>query len=99
MLAGECGDPSRLLVVFAQDPATLRDLGHLSRVTRDPEIFHTGASAAYLHCPAGILRSEAATALLGKAGRGFTTRNWATVQKLHALVARNQNRRFATTNV
>ena len=91
VLASGCGDASRLLVVFAQDPATLRDLGHLSRMTRDPEKFHTGASAAYLHCPAGILQSEAAKALLGKGGRSVTTRNWATVQKLHALATRSTN--------
>ena len=44
-----------------------------------------GRHAAYLHCPAGILESRAGEALLGKLGRAATTRNWATVLKLHAL--------------
>ena len=35
-------------------------------------------------CARGILESKAGEALLGKAGRAATTRNWATVLKLHA---------------
>ena len=38
--------------------------------------------AAYLHCPGGLLDSPTALAMLGKAGKGVTTRNWATVLKL-----------------
>jgi len=38
-----------------------------------------------LLCPAGILKSKAWDALLGKAGKSATTRNWATVLKLQAL--------------
>jgi uncharacterized protein (DUF1697 family) len=49
------------------------------------ERFVVGAHAAYLHCPAGILASRAGEALLGRAGRTVTTRNWATTLKLHAL--------------
>ncbi len=50
-----------------------------------PEQFAVGKNAAYLLCAAGILESKAGEALLGKAGKSATTRNWATVLKLRAL--------------
>ena len=43
--------------------------------------------AAYLHCASGVLESKAAAALLGKRGRGVTTRNWATVLKIAAALS------------
>jgi len=55
--------------------------------------FALGSHAAYLYCAAGILQSEAGEALLGKAGRLATTRNWATVLKLQALAATLQGAR------
>ncbi|MBK7116145.1 MAG: DUF1697 domain-containing protein [Proteobacteria bacterium] len=80
-------DPSRLLVSFAQSGPALKALASISSVVRAPDRFHLGAKAAYLYCPRGILVSEAAKALLGKAGRGVTTRNWATVLKIHGLLS------------
>ena len=50
-----------------------------------PERFALGLDAAYLLCAAGIMESKAGSALLGKAGKAVTTRNWATVLKLQAL--------------
>ena len=81
-------DPSRLLVAFAVDKATLARLAAWSALVVPPEQFHVGKLAAYLHCPAGILQSQVGEALLGKVGQGVTTRNWATVQKLHALASK-----------
>ncbi|MEX8500212.1 MAG: hypothetical protein AB3X40_07370, partial [Leptothrix ochracea] len=52
-----------------------------------PEQFLIGKNAAYLHCATGILESKAGEALLGKAGKSVTTRNWATVLKLQALIS------------
>jgi uncharacterized protein (DUF1697 family) len=78
---------SRLLVAFAQEPAALAGLAGLEALVRPPECFAVGAHAAYLHCAGGILESRAGSALLGKAGQALTTRNWATVLKLAALVA------------
>ncbi len=78
-------DPSRLLVIFAQDNAALSKLETVRPLVRHPEAFLCGAQAAYLYCAAGILESKAAGALLGKSGKAFTTRNWATVLKLQAL--------------
>ncbi len=57
-----------------------------AQTQRSLEHFSIGRHAAYLHCPRGISRSRAAEALLGRAGRGITTRNWATVLKLQQLL-------------
>jgi uncharacterized protein (DUF1697 family) len=78
---------SRLLVAFAQEPVALVGLAGLEPLVRPPERFAIGQHAAYLHCAGGILESRAGAALLGKAGQALTTRNWATVLKLAALLA------------
>ncbi|MBI5722262.1 MAG: DUF1697 domain-containing protein [Burkholderiales bacterium] len=79
-------DPARLLVAFAPDAAALAGLSAVAALVRPPEQFLLGSHAAYLHCAGGILESKAGAALLGKAGRAATTRNWATTLKLLALV-------------
>ena len=52
-----------------------------------PERFAVGKNAAYLLCATGILESRAWEALLGRAGRSATTRNWATILKLQTLAS------------
>ncbi len=84
---GEAPDASRLLVAFAPDATTLRALAPIADSVRGTDRFHIGAEAAYLWCPDGILESAAANAMLGKPGRAVTTRNWATVGKLNAMVS------------
>lgn len=84
-LAAQAPDHSRLLVAFVQKPDTLTALTTIEPLIVPPEQFLIGSSAAYLHCPAGVLASKAGAALLGKAGGAATTRNWATVLKLQAL--------------
>lgn len=84
-LAGGDPDPSRLLVAFVQDAAALAGLAGVKPLVVAPERFAIGEHAAYLLCTRGILESRAGEALLGKAGRAATTRNWATVLKLQAL--------------
>lgn len=76
---------ARFLVVFAPDSQTLQHLRAIEPLVRAPERFVIGDKAAYLHCPKGLLQSKAGEALLGKVGKGVTTRNWATVLKLEAL--------------
>jgi uncharacterized protein (DUF1697 family) len=78
-------DHSRVLVAFAQDRAGLEALRALAGLVAPPEQLLVQEQAAYLHCPAGILGSKAAAALLGRLGSVVTTRNRATVLKLHAL--------------
>lgn len=75
----------RLLVAFAQDAKGLAGLAAIEPLVEPHERFAAGKHAVYLLCAVGILESKAAAALLGKAGRRATTRNWATVLKLHAL--------------
>lgn len=76
---------SRFLVAFGQDAEALSSLAAIEPLVVPPEQFAVGKSAAYLLCTAGISESKAGKALLGKAGKSTTTRNWATVLKLHAL--------------
>jgi len=78
-------DHSRFLVAFVQDPKALSSLAAVEPLVVPPERFALGKNAAYLLCPAGILKSKAWEALLGKVGKSATTRNWATVLKLQAL--------------
>jgi len=78
---------ARLLVAFAQVPAALAGLAAVEPLVAPTERFAIGAHAAYLYCPEGLLQSRAGAALLGKAGRACTTRNWATTLKLAALAA------------
>lgn len=85
-LAAQATDHSRLLVAFVQDAKVLPALAAIEPLVVPPEQFLIGNGAAYLHCASGILESQAGEALLGKAGRAATTRNWATVLKLQALV-------------
>ena len=84
-LAPVADDPSRLIVALVQDPASLADVAAIAPLVVPPERFLVSEHAAYLHCASGILESKAGAALLGKAGRSATTRNWATVLKLQAM--------------
>ena len=79
---------SRLLVAFAQSDAAAQRLTALRPLLDPLERLHIGRHAAYLYCAGGIMESKAGTALLGKLGREITTRNWATVLKLDALLGR-----------
>ncbi len=85
-LADAADDPSRLLVAFVQEAGALPALSAIAPLVVPPEQFLVGREAAYLHCARGILESKAGEALVGKAGKAATTRNWATVLKLQALV-------------
>ena len=78
-------DHSRLLVAFVQEAAHLASLRGLDSLVVPPEQFTVGRHGAYLLCASGLLESRAGAALLGKAGQAATTRNWATVLKLHTL--------------
>jgi uncharacterized protein (DUF1697 family) len=85
-LKAEATDPSRLIVAFTATAEDLAGLAPLTSLAVAPERLHVGQQAAYLWCANGILESKAGAAMLGKAGRAATSRNWATVMKLLALV-------------
>ncbi|MBI3156976.1 MAG: DUF1697 domain-containing protein [Burkholderiales bacterium] len=80
------GEQSRFLVAFGQDEQALQALSPLLRLAGDTEHLVITRHAAYLHSSGGLLESKIGEALLGKAGRGVTTRNWATVLKVGALL-------------
>jgi len=88
-IAVSAAEHPRLLVVFAQSKESIASLESLASVVAPPERLQLAGHAAYLHCAAGILESKAANVLLGKLGQAVTTRNWATVLKLHALAAQS----------
>lgn len=79
-------DHSKYLVAFAADEEALLALKPLQELAQSPERFVVTKVAAFLHCPGGVLQSQVGEALLGKAGKHITTRNWATVMKLSTLV-------------
>jgi uncharacterized protein (DUF1697 family) len=79
-------DHSRLLVALTNDAKALAGIKTLARADWGDEKIHVGKHAAYLWCANGILESKAIGALLkGLEGSG-TTRNWATLNKIHALM-------------
>jgi uncharacterized protein (DUF1697 family) len=79
-------DPARLLVAFCSDRARLKELGALKRRDWAPEAMVAGSLAAYLWCAGGILASRLAEAVGRALGESTTTRNWATVSKVHAAL-------------
>jgi len=82
----EALDASRLLVAFVPSPDALGALDRAAALVQAPERFHIGREAGYLYCASGILESRAGAALVGKGAGLVTSRNWATVLKLHELV-------------
>jgi uncharacterized protein (DUF1697 family) len=77
---------SRLLLLFTQHRAALRELQGLAAIDWSPERFAVGEQAAYLWLPAGSIGSAVAKAVETTLGARGTSRNWATVQKLAALL-------------
>jgi uncharacterized protein (DUF1697 family) len=79
-------DPARLLVALTNDGKAFTPVKALARADWGNERIHVGKHAAYLWCADGILESKAIGPLLkGLDGKG-TTRNWATLNKIHALM-------------
>lgn len=85
-LARIADDDSRLLVAFTSETTALEDLAALAALVSPPDRLQLGTHAAYLWCANGTLKSKAGAALLGKLGQAATTRNWATVMKIDALL-------------
>jgi uncharacterized protein (DUF1697 family) len=80
------GEHSRFLVVFAMDAVKIQELNAVAALLGPGEEFAATEYAAYLYCAGGLLKSKAGAAILGRAGRGATARNWATVLKLAELL-------------
>ena len=80
-------NPSRYLVAFFPDPAAARKLAPLLKERWEPEAIVIGRRVAYMWCPESILESPLFEGVGRIAKDGVTTRNWATVTKLHALAS------------
>jgi uncharacterized protein (DUF1697 family) len=87
-LAAIATDPSRLLVAITNDSKALAALESLAKIEWGSDDIHVGKHAAYVWCANGILESKVAVELLKGLARSGTTRNWSTVEKLHALLQR-----------
>lgn len=79
-------DPTRLLVAVFNAPADRSRVEPLLKRDWAPERLAIGPRVAYLWCPDGILASKLGTAVGRALGDAVTSRNWATVLKLHALL-------------
>jgi uncharacterized protein (DUF1697 family) len=79
-------DPSRLLVALTTEAKALAALAPIAKAEWGADRVHIGRDAAYVWCADGILQSKAAVALLKGLSPSATTRNWATVEKLHAML-------------
>ncbi|HEY1377078.1 MAG TPA: DUF1697 domain-containing protein [Gemmataceae bacterium] len=84
-LLGIASDPARFLIAVLRDPADRTKVLPLTKQDWAPEAVAVGKRVAYLWCADGILASPVAAAVNRALGDGVTARNWATVQKLHAL--------------
>ena len=85
-LGSVADDPSRLLVAFLSEPKHRGRLQPLARQAWQPEALGLGSRAAYLWCPAGSIGSPLAEAVGRVLGEATTTRNWATVTKIRAML-------------
>ena len=79
-------DDARMQVMFTQDAAALAELKPLEAGDWAPEVFAVGQHAAWLWCAGGIIESRIAKAVGKVLGDRGTARNWATVEKLQAMV-------------
>lgn len=78
-------NPSRLMVAVLANPADRTRLEPLLAQDWTPEALALGGRVAYLWCPAGVLASRLVVAVGRVLGDAVTTRNWATVTKLHII--------------
>jgi uncharacterized protein (DUF1697 family) len=85
-LVGVATDHSKLLVAMTNDAESLAALKSLAKVEWGAEKVHVGKYAAYVWCANGILESKAAVSLLKNLDETGTTRNWATLNRIHALL-------------
>jgi uncharacterized protein (DUF1697 family) len=76
--------PSKFLVAFISSAATLGKAKGLLAETWAPDALAIGTNAAYLWCANGVIESKLMQAFGRVTSDAITTRNWATVLKLHA---------------
>ena len=78
-------DPTRLFAAVLTNKADRRKLEPLLQQDWAPEVLALGTRVAFIWCPEGLLASKLPEAVGRALGVAVTTRNWATLTKLHAL--------------
>jgi len=84
-LLDQAGDHARLLTFILATPESRQAIEALCERDWLPGAVALGQRAVYVWCPDGILDSAAAAALGKHLGDATTSRNWATLVKLHTL--------------
>jgi uncharacterized protein (DUF1697 family) len=79
-------DPSRLIVAVLADPSDRSKLAQFERQDWGSDSFAVGPRAAYLWCAEGLIASKLNAAVNKALGEGVTSRNWATILKLRAML-------------
>ena len=79
-------DHSRFLVAVTDDARALAGLEALAAKPWGREKVYVGKHAALIWCANGILESQALGAVLKALEGAGTTRNWATLNKIHGLL-------------
>ncbi len=79
-------NPSRLLVALLRNPADRAKLAPLSRQDWGKDALGVGTIAAYLWCAEGVIASRLNQEVNRLLGDGVTSRNWATILKLHDMM-------------
>jgi uncharacterized protein (DUF1697 family) len=83
----QCAEnPSRFMVTMYLEQDGRTKLKTMVNENWAPEAFAAGSRAAYFWCPKGIIDSRVAKAIGRALGDAATTRNWATITKLHAMM-------------
>jgi uncharacterized protein (DUF1697 family) len=80
-------NPSLMLVAVLRTPSDRSRLAPLAKQDWAPEALALGPRVAYLWCPGGSLKGRLWPGVERVLGDAVTTRNWATMTKLHALAA------------
>jgi uncharacterized protein (DUF1697 family) len=88
-LGGVADNPSRYLISVLADASDRAKLKPLLSQEWSPEAFALGQRVAYCWCPAGLHESPLSLAVAKLLKDAGTTRNWATIQKVHALMTDN----------
>lgn len=78
-------DHARLLVFILANAEAREAIVALCGQDWAPGAVALGERAAYIWCPEGVLESKAVAALGKQLGDRVTSRNWATILRLHAL--------------
>jgi uncharacterized protein (DUF1697 family) len=78
-------NPSRLLIAVLNDKADRARLEPLLKQDWVPDALAVGQRVAYMWCAGGLLESRLADTVGRMLRDAATTRNWATILKLHAL--------------